>query len=292
MGNANNLLNQGNHIFENTEVKALFGKVSGIAQILWERGWAERNAGNFSVNITGLFPGRELERLSAYPAIPLMKSYPSLGRTLFLISGTGTRMRDMAKNPAENCCFVYVGDSASSCHIVGQGTEKVPIQPTSELAAHLAIQQQLLQNGSGETVVLHAHVTELIALTQLAPFTSEEAVNSLIWRMHPETLLFLPDGVGFIPYTLAGTENIAMATLKGFEKHKVVLWEKHGCMSIAKTLPEAFDHLDILAKSAKIYFLCKSTGLEPEGLTIAQLKEIVGAPSANPPVSKKQDFSI
>jgi rhamnulose-1-phosphate aldolase len=92
--------------------------------------------------------------------------------------------------------------------------------------------------------------------------------------MHPETLLFMPNGLGFIPYTLAGTENIAMATLRGFEKHKVILWEKHGCMAVGKSLPEAFDNIDILAKSAKIYFQCKSAGMEPEGLNPLQLQEI------------------
>jgi rhamnulose-1-phosphate aldolase len=168
----------------------------------------------------------------------------------------------------------------------------ISVRPTSELASHLAIQQQLLQKQALEKVVLHAHVTELVALTQLAPFTSEHAVNSLLWGMHPETILFLPDGVGFIPFTIPGTENIAMATLKGFENHKVVLWEKHGCMTIARTLTEAFDNLDILAKSARIYFLCKSAGQEPQGLNNLQLKEIRDNPSAESPVYKKPDFSI
>jgi rhamnulose-1-phosphate aldolase len=139
---------------------------------------------------------------------------------------------------------------------------------------------------------LHAHVTELVALTQLAPFTSEKAVNTLLWGMHPETILFLPDGVGFIPYTIPGTENIAMATLKGFENHKVVLWEKHGCMTVARNLSEAFDNLDILAKSARIYFLCKSAGMEPEGLNSIQLKEIREYPPAQQQAYKKPDFSI
>ena len=88
--------------------------------------------------------------------------------------------------------------------------------------------------------------------------------------------LFVPDGVGFVPYALAGTEDIALATLKKLENHKAVLWEKHGCLAIGKTLSEAFDTLDILAKSTKIYFLCKSTGMEPEGLTPGQLEEIRG----------------
>jgi rhamnulose-1-phosphate aldolase len=274
IGNIDNLLNLTSDIYQKKELKPVFAQVAVIAQYLWERGWAERNAGNFSINVTEFFHEKELDRLSSYPFYPLTRQYPHLAHTLFLLSGTGTRMRDMAKNPAENVCFVYMGDSGSAYHIIDENQDKNAVRPTSELATHLAIQQQLIQKKSSEKVVLHAHVTELIALTQLPPFTSEYTINMLLWGMHPETLLFLPDGVGFIPFKIPGSENIAMATLKGFENHKVVLWEKHGCMTVANSMGEAFDHLDLLAKSAKIYFLCRSAGMEPEGLTAAQLQEI------------------
>ena len=274
IGHIDNLLNLANDIFQKKELKPVFTQVGTIARYLWDRGWAERNAGNFSINVTGFFSDRELDHLSSYPFFPLSKQYPGLVRTLFLLSGTGTRMRDVVENPTEHICFVYISDSGSAYHIISENQGNTAVKPSSELATHLAIQQQLLQKKSTEKVVLHAHVTELIALTQLSPFTTEAAVNSLLWGMHPETLLFLPDGVGYIPYILPGTENIAMATVRGFEKHKVVLWEKHGCMAVGKSLSEAFDNLDILAKSARIYFQCKSTGMEPEGLSNSQLKEI------------------
>lgn len=272
--NIDTLLHLTSDIFQKKELHAVFLQIQQIAQYLWERGWAERNAGNFSIGVTEFFTEKELDRLSEYPFSPLTKRYPNLAGKLFILSGTGTRMRDMAGNPAENVCFVYLNETGSTCHIIDQNPEKCPVRPTSELATHLAVQQHLSEHKASEKVVIHAHVTELIALTQLPRFTSEEAVNTLLWGMHPETLLFLPDGVGFIPFNLPGSENIAMATLKGFETHKVVLWEKHGCMAVGNSLPEAFDHLDILAKSAKIYFLAKSTGMEPQGLTPAQLQEI------------------
>ena len=274
IGNIDNLLNFTNDLFQKKELKPVLLQVAGVAQYLWDRGWAERNAGNFSINITGFFNEKEFDRFSAYPFFPLSKAYPDLARTLFLVSGAGTRMRDMAGNPAENLCFVYISDSGSAFHIIGDHHEQGYVKPTSELVTHLAIQQQFIQKKSPEKVVLHAHVTELIALTQLAPFTSEEAVNSLLWGMHPETLLYVPDGVGFVPYTLAGTEQIAAVTIAKLEHHKAVLWEKHGCLAVGITLPDAFDTLDILAKSAKIYLLSKSTGIDPMGLTAEQLKEI------------------
>jgi rhamnulose-1-phosphate aldolase len=274
IGNIDNLLNLAQDIFQKTEMKPVFLQISAVAKYLWDRGWAERNAGNFSINVTGFFNAKELGRLSGYPFFPLTKGYPDLACNLFIVSGTGTRMREMAKNPTEHVCFVYISDSGSAFHIIGETHENNSVKPTSELATHLAIQQQLIQKKAVEKVVLHAHITELIALTQLTQFNSDEAVNRLLWGMHPETILFVPDGVGFIPYTMPGTENIANATIRGLEKHKVVLWEKHGCIAVGKTLPEAFDILDILAKSAKIYFLCKSTGMEPEGLTHAQVNQI------------------
>ena len=274
IGNIDNLLNLSNDIFQKKELKPLFSQIAGIAQCLWDRGWAERNAGNFSINVTGFFNDRELDRLSSYPFLPLPKRYPELARTLFILSGAGTRMRDIAMNPTPHICFVYIGESGSACHLI-EGTQEEPSpRPTSELATHLAIQQQLVQKMATEKVVLHAHVTELIALTQLPSFTSETDINSMLWGMHPETLFYLPDGVGFIPFTIPGTESMADATRKGFEKRKVVLWEKHGCMAVGDSISHAFDNMDIVAKSAKIYFQCKSAGFDPQGLTPEQLHDI------------------
>ncbi|MEI7500508.1 MAG: rhamnulose-1-phosphate aldolase [Bacteroidota bacterium] len=274
IGNIDNLLNFTNDIFQKKELRPVMNEIAGIAQHLWNKGWAERNAGNFSINVTGVFSERELDNLSSYPFFPLPREYPDLARTLFLVSGTGTRMRDVAINPSGSVCFVYVGATGSAFHIIRGGNAENALMPTSELSTHLAIQQLLIQRKLIEKVVLHAHVTELIALTQLSAFKTEDTINSLLWGMHPETILFVPGGVGFIPYTLPGTENIATATLAELGRHKAILWEKHGCISIGDTLPDAFDILDILAKSAKIYFLCKAAGFDPEGLTQDQIQEI------------------
>jgi len=268
------LLNFSGDLFQKNEIKTLLKQVSEVAQYLWERGWAERNAGNFSVNVTGFFQDRELDRFSACPFYPLSREYAALARNLFLVSGTGTRMREMAVSPEINVCFVYISDAGSACHIVADHADGDFLKPTSELATHLMVHQQMILKKSPGRVVLHAHVTELIALTHLAPFKSEDALNSLLWGMHPETMLFIPDGLGFVPYTLAGTDQLAGLTTSRLERHQAVVWEKHGCMATGRSLSEAFDILDILAKAAKIYLLCKATGMEPEGLTNCQLQEI------------------
>jgi len=190
---------------------------------------------------------------------------------LFLVTASGSRMRKLAVEPERHVCIVSAdGDGKPKVLIA----EENGLKPTSELPAHLEIQQMLIRKNAPEKAVLHTHVTELIALTQLSRFRSEDAINQMLWGMHPETMLFIPEGVGFIPYTLPGTRHIAELTRECFESHKVVLWEKHGCMAIGASIAEAFDLIDILAKSARIWFKCKSAGFEPEGLNAEQLREI------------------
>lgn len=269
-----NFLNFFPDIVQKKEVQALLKEVSLVSGYLWERGWAERNAGNFSVNISGYFTKKELDKLSSYPFFPLNKAYSGLARSLFMISGAGTRMRQMAQNPVGNLCFIYIDATGTAYHIIGGEKGDNALKPTSELASHLAIHQYLRQKKAVEKVVLHAHVTELIALTQLPGFNNRERLNQILPGMHPEALYFFPQGVGFVPYHLPGTEKLARETVMALENHRTIIWEKHGCLSVGENLAEAFDSIDILAKLARIYFLCKSAGVEPTGLTEIQLAEI------------------
>ena len=78
-----------------------------------------------------------------------------------------------------------------------------------------------------------------------------------------------------VPYILPGSHKIADETIKGFKQgHDVVIWEKHGAFAVGETVSDAFDMIDILAKSAQIWFMAKQTGNEPEGLNEEQLQEL------------------
>ena len=257
------------------EIQALKKTVSEItdtAHYLWERGWAERNAGNISVNVTGLLSKKELELLFNSSTIrPLQVGYSSLADQIISVTSAGSRMRDLAKKPWDHLCILKI--DASGSHFK-QWPEKNR-EPTSELPTHLAVHDMLIRTKSPAKALVHTHATELIALTQIRKFCSTEDMNRLLWSMHPETILFVPKGLGFIPYEIPGTSGIADATAKALEDHPVALWEKHGILATGTTVTDAFDLIDLLAKSARIYFMVKSTGYEPEGLTDAQLKELM-----------------
>ncbi len=245
------------------EIQETLREMAEVAGVLWERGWAERNAGNMSK----LVRGRDGEMVRWRDG----EVESGQVQHLFLVSASGCRMRELAKDPGGNVCVLGVDDDGQA-EVLSDDNGK--LKPTSELPTHLAIQQMLIRKNAPEKAVLHTHVTELIALTQIEQFKSEDAINQMLWGMHPETKLFIPDGVGFIPYTLPGTRHIGELTRKCFESHQVVIWEKHGCMAIGVSLTEAFDLIDILAKSARIWFTCKSAGFEPEGLSAGQIIEI------------------
>jgi len=258
----------------NRSLKKVVLDISEIAGFMWERGWAERNAGNISVNINELIDtGTELAADCQH--YDLDENYQELAGYWFIVSGTGKRMRDLSRKPLKNALFVRIDDKGRGYHILSSSPDnRNGFKPTSELPTHLNIHRMIKLRGTKERVVSHTHASEFIALTQAREYCNEEILNKLLWGMHPETMVFVPKGVGFVPYCTPGTNKIARETLKALEKHDVALWEKHGIFAIGEDINETFDMIDILAKSAKIFFMCRHAGLKPEGLTDQQLDEL------------------
>ncbi|TRZ76473.1 MAG: rhamnulose-1-phosphate aldolase [Bacteroidetes bacterium] len=261
-------------IFQKKEIKNLTEELARIAGYLWDRRWAERNAGNISVNITSSFSKKELNKFSTYPFLPLPREYAGLNRKLLLITAAGSRMRDVARDPLQEICLVYISDSSKAYHIIVPEKAEKELMPTSELLAHLAIHEMLCQTNAPEKVLIHSHVTELIAITHNPRFHSAESLTGILWKMHPEALILQPRGYGFVPLAIPGTEKIATLTARCFEKNPVVIWEKQGALAIGRTISDAFDELDLAAKAASIYLICSRNGAEPEGLTDNEISEI------------------
>lgn len=247
-------------------------EIASVAGWLWQRGWAERNAGNISVRVDD-DNLKQLAFASDYQLFPLQKPFPALRRQFFLVTGTNTRMRDVAAAPLENILLIMVNDVGTGYHIISPSAD-TPLRPTSELPSHLCIHDMLLRTRPGNKVVMHTHVTELIALTHIKDLCDSLKLNRILLGMHPEARVFVPAGAGFVPYLLPGTATIGEATVKALEDHSVAIWEKHGVFATGSTPQETFDIIDLLAKSASVWFLCRSAGYDPEGLTESQLEEL------------------
>ena len=260
---------------QNPELEKIVMQVAEVALYLWQNGWAERNAGNVSVNVTDFVHEGEFGDLSDYPVSPLAKTYKELSGKYFFVTGTGKRMRDLAQTPMKNALFIRIADDGASCRMISpQKSNSFHVSPTSEFPTHLGINQMIAQRGSNEKVIIHTHASELVALTHNPLLQSTKVLNNLLWSMHTECMVFVPKGVGFVPYTLPGTVEIAEETIKTLEQHDIALWEKHGVFAIGESVLDTFDKIDIVSKSAKIYFMCKNAGFAPEGLTLSQLDEL------------------
>lgn len=255
-------------------LKSILDETRGVAALLWEKGWAERNAGNLSVDVTGHVSGCDL---GPTPGIQgrLEFTYPVLADRFFLVTGSGRRFREVAEEPAVNTCILQISKDGSAYSLVWGGGAGPDFKPTSEFPAHLRIHEHLRKSDAVEIAVLHTHPNDLIALTHLPEYRSEADLNSVLWCIHPEVKVNLPKGVGFVPYAIPGTEALAVATVQGFERgYSVVLWEIHGVVAKAKSPMEGFDLIDIANKAASLVLMCRSVGHIPTGLSKEQLEAL------------------
>jgi len=254
-------------------LKAEIEKIAEVAGYLWQNGWAERNGGNITVNVTDLVD----DEIRQLPAISDVKqigvTLPALKGCYFYCKGTGKRMRDLARWPMDNGSVIRILDDCASYVIIADNA----VMPTSELPSHLTVHAHQIETGSPYKATVHTHPIELVAMSHKREFLGKDVLTKILWSMIPETKAFCPLGLGIVPYTLPGSNELADATLKELEEYDVVMWEKHGVFAKGLDVMDAFDQIDVLSKSAKIYINARAMGFEPEGMSDEQMKEMTRA---------------
>lgn len=261
-------------------LKAVIDNCAEVAGYLWQKGWAERNGGNMTYNITE-YVDDEIKTMPAIaPAKQIGEVLPNIKGMYFYAKGTGKRMRDLARWPMQNGAIIRICDDCASYEIIADEV----VMPTSELPSHLAIQNYLIGSGSKYKATLHTHPIELVAMSHNKAFLSEWMTQAL-WSMIPETLAFAPLGLGIVPYRMPGSLELAEETMDKIKTHDVVLWEKHGVVAVEMTMMDAFDQIDVLNKAANIYMCAKNMGFTPEGMTpedMKALRETFHLPTSRP----------
>ncbi|MBO6082213.1 MAG: rhamnulose-1-phosphate aldolase [Bacteroidales bacterium] len=252
-------------------LKAEIERVAEVAGYLWQKGWAERNGGNITVNITEFAD----EGMRAMPALsgprPIGTVLPHLKGCWFYCKGTQKRMRDLARDPMGNGAVIRILDDGASYEIVADA----PVAPTSELPSHLSVHNYLIAKGSPYKASLHTHPIELVALTHSKKFLEKDVATRMLWSMIPETKAFCPRGLGMVPYMLPSSVELAEATIHAIDDdYDVVMWEKHGVFAVDVSIMDAFDQVDVLNKAAQIYIAARNMGFKPDGMTEAQMREL------------------
>ncbi|MCU0237247.1 MAG: rhamnulose-1-phosphate aldolase [Acidobacteria bacterium] len=233
------------------------------AEVLCARGWAEASAGNMSLRLAAGGPSVAAGASDPARVLEIAVDMTDLISDRFLVTASGSRMRDLAVDPREGLCLIQVLDSRHVRLIDGGG----PL--SSEWPTHAGLHSLFKENRRQERAVLHCHPLSLIALSHV--FDNEKEMNDRLFRMHHETRLFLPEMLGLIPYAVTGSKELARASKEKLKKYRLALWDKHGVIACGKNLDEALDRIEMVEKAAAIYLLLKGAGLEPAGLSDEQV---------------------
>lgn len=234
-----------------------------VAEVLNVRGWAEANAGNISLRLPDppdaigkLAPETQKIQVTTLDMTDLIGD-------CFLVTVSGSRMRDIAVEPEKGLCLIKVLDRRRLWIVAGSGN------PSSEWPTHAGLHALFKENRSGERAVLHCHPLSLIVLSHI--FADEQEMNDRIFRLQHETRLFVPEMLGLIPYSVTGSKSLAKASREKLKKFRLALWDKHGVIASGRSLNEALDRIEVVEKAAAIYLQLKSMGVEADGLSDEQI---------------------
>ena len=224
-----------------------------IGSLIWQRGWAEANAGNVSIRIADCLP--KTIKVIKEVFNDCTRYAPDFGNyTWFLVSATGSRYREFPRLGFLN--FVLIGINQTNQTQIIFPTDR---KPTSEWVTHLAVHNKLLNSPDNNKVILHTHPTDWIVLcNSLKYIEAPEQTLSELFTYLPELGIYLPDGITRVPLTAPGSAELAVLTLEALEKSKVILWEKHGLFVTAESINRAFDYMEIVSKAATVYLATRN----------------------------------
>lgn len=121
------------------------------------------------------------------------------------------------------------------------------LTPTSELHMHLEAYRQR----PDVNAVVHAHPPTTIALSI--------AGISMIEPYLPETLVMLGE-VPTAPYSLPSSSENADAIRELILTHDAIVLQRHGSLTVGRSILEAFLRLETLEQTAKVLFMLAQLG--------------------------------
>ena len=156
----------------NNSISEIISQIAEVAGYLWERGWAERNGGNISYNITDVVDETITSLKPLGESIVLPQPVKNLCNNYFIVTGTGKRMRYVHSAPMKNMSIIRISEDGTYYDIIAEEY----IRPTSELPSHLMIHDYLIGKGRKNKVVVHTQEYD----TGNTCFLSERFRNSKI----------------------------------------------------------------------------------------------------------------
>lgn len=234
---------------------------------------SEGAAGNISVCMR--WPIEPRTRFPVVTEMELPQPVPELAGATFLVSGSGRRLREIIDEPtASIACIVVNEDGLSGKYYTSHQRRFERV--TSEFNSHLAVHyDQTLASGTNFHAVIHAQPMRLTYLSHIPRYQNEQFLNQHLLRWQPETIVNLPEGVGFIPFRVPGSPELMAGNVESLRKHRVVIWAKHGVMARSDvSVKRAADRVEYAETAAKYEYLNLCAGEIGEGLSTGEIRQI------------------
>jgi rhamnulose-1-phosphate aldolase len=234
---------------------------------------SEGAAGNISVCIR--WPIEPRTRFPVVNEIDLPQPVPELAGATFLVSGSGRRLRELIGEPTASIACIVVNDGGKTGKLYTSYQRRFA-RVTSEFNSHLAVHyDQMCASGTNFHAVIHAQPLHLTYLSHIPRYQDEQYLNRHLLRWQPETIINLPEGIGFIPFLIPGSPELMAANVQSLRSHRVVIWAKHGAMARSDvSVKRAADRVEYAETAARYEYLNLSAGEIGEGLSADEIQEI------------------
>lgn len=252
----------------------VLASIGAAGQRMTEIDAAEAGAGNISVcleqlvDLSAVFDATR-EILLPYPS-------PALAGHTVLITGSGCRLRSLATDPERNLGAVVIHDGgmAGMLHYATRGEFS---RPTVEFNSHLAVHEDHVhRRGLPFHAIVHAQPLHITLLSNVPDYQSTAALSDRLLRWQAETIVHLPEGIGYLPFMVPGSDELTHANLVSLRTHQLVLWAKHGVMARSEaSVLAACDRIEYAETAARYEYLNLAIGSRATGLTNAELARVV-----------------
>jgi rhamnulose-1-phosphate aldolase len=234
---------------------------------------SEGAAGNISICLR--WPIELRTRFPLVEEIELPQPVPELAGATFLVSGSGRRLREIIDEPSASigCIVVNEGGHTGKLYLsYHRRFERV----TSEFNSHLAVHyDQILSSGTNFHAVIHGQPPHLTYLSHIPRYQNEQYLNTHLMRWQPETIVNLPEGIGFVPFRIPSSPELMAGTVESLRNHRIVIWAKHGVMACSDvTVKRAADRVEYAETAAKYEYLNLSVDEVGEGLSADEIRAI------------------
>ena len=234
---------------------------------------SEGAAGNISVYLQ--WPVELRTRFPLVEPIVLPQPVPELAGETFLVTGSGRRLREIIDEPVASIGCILVDEGGETGNLFTSHQRRFE-RLTSEFNSHLAVHyDQIMSSGTNFHAIIHAQPPHLTYLSHVPRYQDENYLNTHLLRWQPETIINLPEGIGFVPFAIPSSPELMDATLKSLRQHRIVVWAKHGVMARSDvSVKRAADRVEYAETAAKYEYLNLSAGEIGEGLSPDEIRAI------------------